>query len=487
MTLGGANFANMTTALKARHIGVVGNFVVMGNTWDSGDGNVRDRVRWSAISDETDWTVSPITLADFRDLKTGGGIQAIVGGEFGVICAERSTWRMSWVGSPTVFQIDEILPGIGALAPGGVVSLGDAVFFPSEHGFIAIQGGASSQFIGAGRVDKFFRNDVDENYYDRIYSVADPKTGQIYWAYPGAGNTAGRPNKIIVYDRNLNKWGYAELELEFIWRSGGTATTLEELDDINLGADLITNGDFATDSDWTKGTGWTIAAGVATHAAGTGSSINQTTAVFEDIYYRAQFDVTGRTAGSITPLLGGTSGTAVVLDGTANLETIRCGVGNQFTFQATSDFDGSIDNVSIKDIDDLDTMSVTLDSAQWKGSAALLSAFDTTFQNGNFTGTPMTAVFETKESEINSGFRTRLNAFVPLVDGGSVTARIGTRNRQSDVVSYSGVLNQSSSGRFTTRSNAKFYRFELTAHDEWLDAIGVEVNKEDARKAERRG
>lgn len=488
MTLGGSNFADMTTALRFRHVAVVRDFVVAGNTFDGGDGNVRDRVRWCAINDETNWTVSPITLADFRDLKSGGGIQRVIGGEFGVICAEKSTWRMTWAGSPVVFQIDEVLPGIGALAPGGVVAFGDSVFFASEQGFIALQGGASGAPIGAGRVDQFFINDVDQDHLDKISSVADPKSGKVFWAYPGAGNTDGRPNKMIVYDRTLNKWGYFEYEQELIWRSGGVATTLEQLDDFNLGMELATNGDFAADTDWSKGTGWTIAAGVATHAVGSVSSINQTTAVTEDTYYRAQFDVIGRTAGSIFPVLGGGPiGTAVSLDGTAYLETLRCGVGNQFTFQASSDFDGSIDNVSVKDIDDLDTMSVSLDSLQWKGDAALLASFDSAFTNGNFSGVPFTAIIETKETEIHTGFRTRLNAFIPLVDGGDVTARVGTRNRQSDDVSFSTVLTQSSSGRFTNRSNAKFHRFELTASGDWKNFVGVQVNKEDAKKAERRG
>lgn len=41
------------------------------------------------------------------------------------------------------------------------------------------------------------------------------------------------------------------------------------------GAELGSNGGFATDTGWTKGAGWTIAAGVATHAPGAGSDIEQ--------------------------------------------------------------------------------------------------------------------------------------------------------------------------------------------------------------------
>ena len=371
ITLGGVAFANLTTALRFRHVAVVRDFVVAGNTWDSVDAEVRDRVRWCAINDETDWAVSAITLSDFRDLKAGGGIQRVIGGEYGVILAEKSTWRMTFVGTPTVFQIDETVPGIGCIAPGSATVLAGIVFYASEHGFVALQGGSRPTFIGDGKVDEFFRKDLDENYLNRISSVADPKSGRVYWAYPGAGNTGGRPNKLLVYDRTLDRWGYAELEIELIWRSGGVATTLEQLDSVSASIDALT---------------------------------------------------------------------------------------------------------------------VSLDSSQWKGDSAQLAGFDAAFTNGNFSGSPMTAVMETKEVEINPGKRTQLNAFTPLVDGGTVTARIGTRSRQSDNVTYGASLNQSSTGQFTQRKNAKFHRFELTASGEWKDIIGVQINpREDAKPAGGRG
>ena len=71
-----ANFSDLTSAFRARNITVIGDFVVCSNTFDSSDGNVPNRVRWSGISDETAWTVSTSTLSDFRDLTTGGPIRA---------------------------------------------------------------------------------------------------------------------------------------------------------------------------------------------------------------------------------------------------------------------------------------------------------------------------------------------------------------------------------------------------------------------------
>lgn len=487
ITFGGTNFSNLTTALRCRRIAVIRDYVVTGNTFDATDGTVRDRVRWSAFDDETDFTVSPTTGSDFRDLKAGGGVQKIIGGEYGVVVSERSTFRMTYAGQPTWFQIDEVLPGVGAISPGAVTHLGDTVYFLSENGFIALTGGATPTFIGAGKVDKYVKNDIDQTYLYRMSAVADPRSGRVMWAYPGAGNTGGRPNKIVIYDRTLNRWGIVEQEVELIWRSGGIGTTLEELDDYLLGSELVSNGDFASGTGWTTGTGWAIGSGTATHSAGTASEISQSIAVTNDTYYRVEFDVSGRTAGSVAPELGGTAGTAISADTTDEKETIRAGADADIAFSCTSDFDGSIDNVSVKEINDMDSLAVSLDASQWKGGTPQFSGFNSSFENGNFSGSAMTATIETREVELNSGFRSLLNGFVPLVDGGTVTAEVGVRNRQADAVTYSAPISLSSAGRFPCRASGRYHRFRLTLTGEWEDAIGVQVNRRDARKAGARG
>ncbi len=251
ITMGGSNFSNLTTDFKARNITVIRDFVVASNTYDTTDGNTPNRVRWSAIDDETDWTVSPSTLAEYRDLPTGGPIRKIVGGEVGIIVSDRSVFRMSWAGAPTVFEIDEILPDIGAVSGGAVTNIGDSVYFISSQGFIELTGnGTGVNRIGAGRVDKTFLNDVDPDHFGRISSLADPTGNRIFWAYPGAGNTAGRPNKIIIYDRTFDKWALIEEEAEMLIRAKGASFTLEELP--ALGYSDLDTMDVSLDSDTFK-------------------------------------------------------------------------------------------------------------------------------------------------------------------------------------------------------------------------------------------
>lgn len=369
IAVGGTIFADLTTAFRARHIAVVHEHVVAANTFDTTDNNVPHRVRTSAIGDETDWTVSGATGSIARDLR-GGDIRRVVGGQFGVILTGTSTYRMDWEGAPAWFRIDETLPGYGTLSSGAVTRRGDVVYSMSDSGMIAIVNGTTVEEIGTKKVNDFVLNDLDDAYPYRISSVAD-SNGYVFWAYPGPGNTAGQPNRILIYDRSSGKWGLLHQEMEMLWRAGGIGFTLEGLDAISTS------------------------------------------------------------------------------------------------------------------IDDLE---VSLDSSQWKGGgAALLAGFDATNKHGFFSGTPLSATFETKESEIHAGHRTRLNSFTPLVEGGTVTARIGSRNRQNDDVVYTPSLTQRASGRFTKRVNARFHRIELTASGDWSNALGVEINPQDAIRADARG
>lgn len=373
ITFGGAIFADLTTALQAKHIAVVRDFVVMGNTEDASDGVVPSRVRWSAFGDETSWTVSPSTLADYQDLKVNK-VERIFGGEYGVIFQNDRTWRMTFVGAPAVWQFDEVIPGIGAIAPGACAQDGETIYFLSSKGFFALEQGSQATPIGVNKVDQFIRTDLDLSYVHRMSAVADPFSKRVFWAYPGTGNTAGRPNRIICYDRVRDRWALIEQETELIWAGGGTGRSLDA---------SATTGD-------------------------------------------------------------------------------------------------------PDDLDDMATES-SFDDPQWVGGAPFLAAFDTAFASGGFQGAIREAILTTKEFMLTPEARTQLNGFRALVQGGSVTAEVGTRNSLADDVTYGDVLTARSEQRFTTRANARYHRFRLTLSDEWEHAIGLEIGSNDVRSGGLRG
>ena len=78
-------FADLDSAApRARHVAQIKDFIMAGNTYDSTDGAVANRVWWSAINDPTDWpTIGSADAAgkqsDRQDLPSGGWVQAISG------------------------------------------------------------------------------------------------------------------------------------------------------------------------------------------------------------------------------------------------------------------------------------------------------------------------------------------------------------------------------------------------------------------------
>jgi len=123
--------------------------------------------------------------------------------------------------------------------------------------------------------------------------------------------------------------------------------------------ELVNNGDFATDTIWTKGAGWTIAAGVGTGAtASTVLSQTPLRSLVNGAKYVLIFTLSSVTAGTLTPIVGSTSGTARSTNATFT-ETITAGAGALLEFSG-SGFTGNIDDVSLERETDFDFSVVSV-------------------------------------------------------------------------------------------------------------------------------
>ncbi len=365
ISLGGTNFSALAgSPPKARHIAVVRDFLVLGNVDDGTQ--YPNRVQWSGINNNETWTPSLNTLSDYQDLVGDGGwVQKIVGGEFGLVFTERSIHRMTFAGYPTVFQFDEIEKARGAFAAQSVVKFGSVVFYLSDDGFYATTGSGESIPIGDGRIDRFFLNDLDAFYAYRVNAAVDPINKIVMWAYPGAGNTGGRPNKIILYNFVRKKWSIVEVETEVLPRFASDGYSLDELDAITT---------------------------------------------------------------------------------------------------------------------DLDALTPSLDSRVWTGGAQVLAAYDSSHQLATFSGIAMDATVETMETQHFSGSRAHVTGVRPLVDGGTSTVTVGSRNLLSGSESFGSAASQNSSGVCPVRSNARYQRYRISTTGAFNFIQGVEVEAEQAEQ-----
>lgn len=228
ITLGSANFVDLAGAPPvAYHMATVRDFVWLGNI-----SGFPQRVRWSAINNSQSWTVDAATQADFQDLPGDGGhVKRLIGGETATIFQERSIWKAQYVGSPGVFDFGNgpIVRDVGLLASQSAARYGSSIFFLAEGGFYRLDPNGI-QPIGQNKIDRTFFVDLDDQYAYRCSAMIHPLEKLYIVAYPGSGNTSGRPNKIMVYNFEVNRWTVVNEDVEMLWRYISTGYTLEGLD-----------------------------------------------------------------------------------------------------------------------------------------------------------------------------------------------------------------------------------------------------------------
>lgn len=221
---------------KAKYIAIIGEFPVIAYTKESSVSYPK-RVRWPSINNSKDFDESATNQSDHQDLLDGGVITGIVGyKKYGVVITEDSLHRMDYVGGAIIFDFEKIEGSKGSQIPSSITASGRDVFYYSPEGFFRFNG-MESVPIGTEKIDTFFKDDLDFNYRHRIRSASDPERKLYIIAYPGAGNVSGRPNKILIYRWDINRWSYAETTVELLFRSFSQGFTLEQLDNISASLD----------------------------------------------------------------------------------------------------------------------------------------------------------------------------------------------------------------------------------------------------------
>jgi hypothetical protein len=210
-------------APTARYVTIVRDFVVSGNIQSS----YPNRVQWSALNDETSWTTSATTQADYQDIPDGGTVVGVTGGEFGLVLMDRSIYRMSYVGSPLVFQFDNITRNLGCYEANSVIQYAGMTFFLGDDGFYACDGQQILP-IGNEKVNRYFFNDVDQGTLSLMSAAVDPAKKLIIWGY--ASQSSATVDKLIIYNFQTQKWSSGTTTADRIASTSTPAVTLEGMD-----------------------------------------------------------------------------------------------------------------------------------------------------------------------------------------------------------------------------------------------------------------
>jgi hypothetical protein len=224
-------FADLAAAAPtARFVTVVRDFVVAAN-----DGSDNNKVYWSDINDETDWTPGAASQSDTQIIPDGGDITGLAGGEYGLVFLERAIYRMSYTGSPFFFQFDAISRSLGCISDGSIAQYGGLTYFLADDGFYSCDG-QSTKPIGAERVNRwFFENAIPSEISTGMSATIDPIRKLVLWKF---NNTFGGKS-MLIYSINLDRWSYVDTTANAISFVLTPSATLEQVDNYNSNIDAL--------------------------------------------------------------------------------------------------------------------------------------------------------------------------------------------------------------------------------------------------------
>lgn len=197
-----------------RMLAVVKDFLVGGVL----DGKA-NMIGWSAINNAEYWTFGQ-NQSDYNIMPSGGDINGLFGGEFGLILQRNRITRMEYVGGNDIFAISEISTNFGCVSPHSVVQHGQIGCFLSDNGFM-MWTGAELKPIGSERIDRFFLSAYNRASWASMSSAVDIKNQVFCWSMG---------DRIFCYHWLLDRWSVIALAGQIIFSGVTRSLSLDEQD-----------------------------------------------------------------------------------------------------------------------------------------------------------------------------------------------------------------------------------------------------------------
>ena len=246
--LSSSTFDDIPQAPKCRTMCIVRDFVVAG--YCDGESN---RVQWSDLNNELQWESNETNQADFQNLAGGGEVKAVTGGEFGLVLQDKAVTRMTYAGTPYIFQFDLISDNIGCLSGKSAIQHNGISYWLSHEGLIACNGTQVTN-IGNGKVNEWLFKELDltqmNNTTDNASVDIDPIRNLIVWNFP----TKTDDRLMLKYNYSTQRFSTGYTKAHIVCGLETDGTTLEALDEafpnldtmpISLDSNLFIGGQFA--------------------------------------------------------------------------------------------------------------------------------------------------------------------------------------------------------------------------------------------------
>lgn len=208
----GAVSALLGSPPRFETLAVVKDFLVGGVR----NGNVT-HMGWSGINDAEWWTTGQ-RQADRQVLPSGGRINGILSGEYGIILQRDRICRMDYVGGNVIFEINEVSSNIGCVTVHSVAQWGVMGFFLSDEGWMMWDGQRPVP-IGRESVDREFAELYNVSDWSQMSTAIDPIEGVLIVAMP---------DKIWGYSWIFQKWFNIPVVSPIVFSGVTKSVTIDE-------------------------------------------------------------------------------------------------------------------------------------------------------------------------------------------------------------------------------------------------------------------
>lgn len=438
------------TPPQAGCITAVNGFIILSEIL----GNV-NRIQWCDLFAITTWTAG-VGFADFQDLPDGGAVHGLSGGDnYGLVFQDLCIRSLIYApGQAVVFDIVRIAQNDPLFAKYSIINTGEKTFYISAQGFKRLDPGGYPVPIGKGRVDDYFKGDVDQSNLQLTLGSSDPSATRVYWAYKSNAGSAGLFDKVLLFD-----WAIGELgEFTLIQTSGQYITSLSR-PGISLDAlDAIAPTPLPITSVANNGSG-AIRLGFA------GGLFNSSFSILTQPSIEP-YGVTGSGANDVNSQIPNTP------NGTWNFTVIDAThidlIGSAFNAGHVYTLTGAAVGGS------LDALGVSLDSFQL-AAVATVSVVGPTAQVGFFTGTNLAAVLETEEFDLE-GETVFCDTIRPITDCAQALCSVVTRSTMQGARVLSTPVGVDSNGLSGVCVEARYMRgrLDIPAGTSWSYARGMQ-------------
>jgi hypothetical protein len=176
--------------------------------WGSTFNGIKDPllIRWCDVDNYDQWIVTVTNQAGYYRIPKGSRIvQCIQAGQQGLVWTDLGVWAMQYVGSPYVYQFNELGTGCGLVGRKAAASVNGVVYWMGQSQFYKLSGNGVEP-IRCPVWDVVFQ-DLDTTNLDRIRVAPNSRFGEITWYFPTYGN-GGENYGYVKYNYVLEQWDY---------------------------------------------------------------------------------------------------------------------------------------------------------------------------------------------------------------------------------------------------------------------------------------